>query len=244
MNKSSLLWQANIDNQVALWRFMGADTLNLQGELWHTSVSWPNKLWPDTLHNGLGEDMLHLLSDELAPSTVVPVWTGLHQECPETLPGLVKTGELVQMYLELQDYEQSIGTDKVELLHVQDQSSLQQWWQICQQAFGYDIDIEVMRRLMAESAVRILMAVNDGQPQGTALLLTTGRVVGLHQFGVAPAFQGQGLAKQMLLQILALAKTWPVDYMTLQASSAGLGLYTKQGFVQQGKVHSYMLNPG
>lgn len=85
----------------------------------------------------------------------------------------------------------------------------------------------------------MLLAEKDKEPVGTAILFYTGQVVGLHQLGVAQAAQGQGVARIMMHQLLALASESQARWMTLQASRKGLGLYEQPGFSRQGVVRNY-----
>lgn len=240
---TTALWKANVLNQSALWKLMGATPVEVQGEQWWQSNSWPYRLWPDSMGASVSGAEVQTVLQIGHCKTVVPVWTeqGTNEVCADYVDGLTLSGQLVQMYLDLK-LEHSPGySPSITLLDVCDDAMLHDWWQICQQAFGYDIDIKVIRTLRGHNEVRLLLATQGKQAVGTAVLYKTGNVVGLHQLGVAKAVQGQGVARQMMEQLIPMARQWQASYMMLQASSAGLGLYEKLGFERQGVLHNFRL---
>ncbi len=67
----------------------------------------------------------------------------------------------------------------------------------------------------------------------------TGDTIGIHQVGVKPCFQGQGIARHLMAALLMRCQNWQAKRAVLQASSAGLPLYQSLGFNSQFIIKSY-----
>lgn len=242
MNHPTSLWKANISNQTALWQRMGCEAVSIQGEGWLQSLSWPYKLWPESGKTALTIRDLVEAQPHLHARTRVPFWSQNEVTLPwqQEMPPV--SSEQILMYRGLQDQPQTPRQQNpkgIRLNSVQTPSQLYAWWQICEQAFAYEIDIQVIQHLARQADLLLLLAEKDNEAVGTAILFTTGQVAGLHQLGVAQAAQGQGVARAMMHQLLAIAGECRAQWMTLQASSKGLGLYEQLGFSRQGVVRNY-----
>ncbi|MBR5723081.1 MAG: GNAT family N-acetyltransferase, partial [Oscillospiraceae bacterium] len=88
--------------------------------------------------------------------------------------------------------------------------------------------------------IAVVAEAEDGQLVSNALLTViekpanpffpcgrSGYVLGVF---TEPAYRGQGLATQIMTQILAEAKRLALDTVTLSASDMGKGIYEKLGF--------------
>ena len=61
----------------------------------------------------------------------------------------------------------------------------------------------------------------------------------MHQVSVSPSFQGQGIAKWLMINLLNQSVDWQAENIVLQASTMGKPLYDKLGFKGQFFINNY-----
>ncbi|MBL1378495.1 GNAT family N-acetyltransferase [Zobellella iuensis] len=226
--------KANIDNLTALWRAMGSEPGGMAGL--QASRGWPHRFWFDWDHQP--ELKGHELA-RLPPRAMVPVWTaGSALERALTSQGFGLVLEQRAMHLAV-DGEGSRPEGGLRLSRVLTPAQAECWAALCGRAFGYEVATATVRRLLGADGACLLLASREGGPVATALLFHTGEVVGIHQVGVVPEHRGQGIAHELMLQLMALAREQGARYLTLQASAAGEGLYRRLGFVPRFSFSSY-----
>ncbi|MFC6633678.1 GNAT family N-acetyltransferase [Microbulbifer taiwanensis] len=231
--------KANIDNLTALWRAMGASAISGAPGM-HACTGWPDRHWFDW------ECEPAAVADELParlpPRAMVPVWAAGDRE--SALQRALERNsfdtclEQLAMYLPLGGWTGGPGNE----LHIETVTSpaqVESWTESCGLAFGYRIDVAAIERLAGHPAARLLLARKGNVPLGTALLFKTGPVIGVHQVGVLPEQRGQGIAGALMRDILVACREWRGEFVTLQASAAGEGLYRKLGFSPQFRIASY-----
>lgn len=238
---NNTLDKANIDNLTALWRTMGAAPVaGAAGSGWHANTHWPHRYWCDwgrepTL-NG------QALPARLPSRAMVPVWAAGEDNSPFE-QALIARGlgvclEQRAMHLSLSEWVAE-PRDELRIRPVTGAGLVAGWTRLGSRAFGYDIDERVIRRIAGDPGVRLLLAEREGQAVATALLYKTGSVIGVHQVGVPPELQGQGIAYGLMLRLIAACRDWGGHHITLQASSAGEGLYRRLGFEPSFRIRSY-----
>lgn len=234
---NSLLDKANIDNLTALWRAMGTECEAGGGMagLW-VSRGWPHRFWFDWGHEPVldGQELTRL-----PPRAMVPVWAaGTALEQALTSQGFGVALEQTAMNLAMNG-EGSRPEGTLQLSRVLTPAQADRWAVLCGRAFGYAVAAATVRRLLGAAGARLLLASREGTPVATALLYQTGEVVGMHQVGVVPEHRGRGIAHELMLQLMALAREQGARYLTLQASAAGEGLYRRLGFAPRFPISSY-----
>ncbi|MGR7921871.1 GNAT family N-acetyltransferase [Zobellella denitrificans] len=226
--------KVNIDNLTALWRAMGSEPAGMAGL--QASRGWPHRFWFDWGHQPELEG--HELA-RLPPRAMVPVWTaGSALERALTSQGFGLVLEQRAMHLRLAG-EGSRPEGGLRLSRVLTPAQAECWAALCGRAFGYEVAAATVRRLLGAGGACLLLASREGGPVATALLFHTGEVTGIHQVGVVPEHRGQGIAHELMLQLMALAREQGARYLTLQASAAGEGLYRRLGFAPRFSISSY-----
>ncbi len=78
---------------------------------------------------------------------------------------------------------------------------------------------------------------------GTSWLTIDGRRTYLHHFGIHTAYQGKGLANQLLDESLKLAKAFgmQIKLEVHKDNAKALGLYVKSGFTYLGDYQVYII---
>jgi ribosomal protein S18 acetylase RimI-like enzyme len=62
--------------------------------------------------------------------------------------------------------------------------------------------------------------------------------LGIHQEGTVPGFRKMGVAAALMEHLIIQAQYDGIDYVSLQASKAGLHLYEKMGFQELTRITS------
>lgn len=235
--------KANIENLTSLWRRMGVRPRSPgTGERLNVSTSWPHRHWFDQGAEDLTAIAIDDFIGRLGQDSVVPVWGDLGRGQLQIEPAMIAAGyavsfEQTAMYLDLET--QAETSRGMELQRVTSRAEIEVWTDIASEAFAYEIDASVIERLGTEPAVQLLLGYCDGQPAATAMLYKTSEVIGVHQVGVAQAFQGRGIGHALMLRVIELGRLWRGRYITLQASAAGEGLYRRLGFHVQFTIRNY-----
>ncbi|MEN7550804.1 GNAT family N-acetyltransferase [Rapidithrix thailandica] len=175
-----------------------------------------------------------------AEKFTIPVW-GKNLEDRSSLleqQGFTQAFGQIGMHLKLEHAFEENNTVQLRLLEQHKGAEL--WSELFASAFGYLIHPDVIRKTM--DPVQYFIAYHQNQPAGTGVLYQTGKVAGIHSIGVSPKMRRKGLAEQITIQLLNLAKDQKMEYATLQASDMGKGLYLKLGFEEDFTMSNYRLN--
>lgn len=237
---------ANLNNLIQLWQRYGTRPINqnIQHQL-HQNISWPNRVWPD-IEKPMLASSLDKVAKNIPDTTLFPLWPPIKkngsvapQEVVDTLVNQSRDWQMafqhtaMAMQLNKQpplntrtEPQYPVKIKRIGLAHISD------WVMTGSNAFGYSIDADVIRPLLAHENIRVLLAYNQAcQPVATGLLFKTGNVVGIHQIGVPSEHRGKGYATQMMHLLIQSAKQWQASHVVLQASEAGRPVYQKLGFV-------------
>ena len=257
--------KANISNLTQLWKLMGSQPLvSDKGGNWQTSTGWPNRCWIDWGEIDESALLIEENLSQLKKQMIIPLWkesgevfTGLKQMLIHG--GFEVSFEQTAMYLDLKNY-QLVQSSKSELSkrelskndlkqkdkgllqvkEINSEKDIETWTNIASRSFGYQIDSSSIHHAAASSKVKLLLAFVDEQPAATAMLFDTGGIIGVHQVGVLPDFRGKGIARKLMKQVMELCVGLNGQYVTLQASVEGNGLYDSLGFREQFVIFNYV----
>lgn len=226
--------KANIDNLSALWKSLGSRRINAAEHAVHCSASWPNRCWSDW--------PTRLFAGPFLPEEcIVPVWqAGAHSRLQEQAlqaQGFHLSFAQQAMVLELNGRSEQRNDRDIAIINTEDDIAI--WSAIASQAFGYQIDPDVILRGSQKPNLQLLLGYDQQQPAVTALLYQSEGVLGVHQLGVAPEFRGRGLANKMMAALLNSQMARDSEWMVLQASAAGEPMYRKLGFQRQFLIRNY-----
>ncbi len=235
---NSILDRANLDNLIGLWHALGARLhKDSKGSMW-ISESWPHKCWRTQMLMTTSFDF-----SEFSDRLIFPIWDIGNTEAMET--ALVDhnyeiSSEQTAMVLAASEWPRiKAPRDEFTLRKIDKDIDVETWSHVCGAAFDYRIDPAPIRKLLRLHEACLFLAFVDGEPAGTALLFKTNRIAGIHQVGVTPAFQGRGIAREMMKSIIREAAEAGAEHITLQASRAGRHLYDQLGFTAQFGIRNY-----
>jgi len=243
--------QKNIHNLKSLWRRYGYKKISNMPALTNAyegaallSMHWPHRVWVNDDEN---IDDLSAL-ETTSKSVVFPVFFTENDPQNQLINNQLESAgwhcsfEQTAMYLTVSDEGfDSTYSSRLDFVvaPLKTSTDITQWIEIVYQAFGYRIDYAVIENLINELDIKILMAYYQKKPVATAILFKTGDVIGIHQMGVAPAFQGQGFARSLMQELMVMSKTWQGKQIVLQASQSGRPLYESLGFKSQFMINNY-----
>jgi GNAT superfamily N-acetyltransferase len=104
------------------------------------------------------------------------------------------------------------------------------------------IDAEAGLRTDLGVLVRLVGRI-DGRAVATSAVLVSNGVAGLYWIGTDPAHRGRGIGAALTAAAMAVGREHGMSVCTLQASSQGLPVYSRLGFVQVSEVVLYSPPP-
>ncbi|MDD1780195.1 GNAT family N-acetyltransferase [Enterovibrio sp. ZSDZ35] len=218
----------NLENLHQYWLALGAEQ---SGELFqHTS--WPNKRWNSTFSFS---NVFSRVGERL--STIDQVDASKLNECSKDL------GFTLQAMMQLEVMTLTLPTSSEykthdEITHISTTDQARKWTLACSEAFAYSLDETVIQHVLKDPNCYLFALFKDGKIAGTVLLFQTGRTLGIHQLGTVRAFRKMGVAAQLMAHSLSFASELGCDYAVLQASKAGIPLYSKLGFERLATITS------
>ncbi|MEW9799641.1 GNAT family N-acetyltransferase [Alteromonas sp. CYL-A6] len=224
----------NIKNMISLWHLYGAQS---KEKLWH-SVSWPHRVWHDSLEPDV--TIATLAHASLAKEQKIVMLQEQQQLTPAWLARYQVDGGLQLMNIDLTTSTFS-RCYKTTLMPVSSESisQINEFSALCSKGFGYAIDTLVLKKVAKMSSVKLMLLAVDGRSVATALLHKTERVLGIYQIAVPAEHRGKGYATSIMLHILNYAQQKSFQYACLQASEMGQNLYLKLGFKVCGQLMIY-----
>lgn len=237
------LIDANLENLTRLWKRYGAMQItgDAQAQAYH-NTRWPHRCWWEG--GAFADSDLASFIDGIPESATVSIWPtqGDRSDIERQLERRDWICAFQQTAMSLTLNHVSNGSSSEASFRVQPvktPAGVKEWIAVGSDAFGYTIDVPVIEQFIDDRDVRLVLGTLDGQAVASALLYKTGDVVGVHQLGVCRAFQGRGLARQLMQSLLVAVAKWQGKTVVLQASEAGLPLYQRLGFVSQFVIKNY-----
>lgn len=219
------------------------------------NTHWPHRCWFD---KPITPSDLKKLTD-VSCAKIFPVWHDLdnhNNKVNNVLSPVQIEQELITnnwhcileqtaMFLDLSENhyntinQQQTNNRKLIIKRITSHRDIENWIKIISLSFGYLIDYSVIKQLINDKDIQILLGIYNNQPVASALLYKTGKVMGIHQVGVDPTFQGKGLALSLMKELIRFTINSQSKYIVLQASKAGKPLYDKLGFTTSFSIRSY-----
>ncbi|BDS12629.1 GNAT family N-acetyltransferase [Aureispira anguillae] len=241
--QKSILQNANLANLTDLWRIGSSAFQSYYSNAdfdycWINDAAWPNRLWFHQMPNSESILKAKKVIHQAPFSLTIPYWDIYPQD---SQPLLIQEGfeayfEQMAMVLKLEN-QYSISK-KFKLQKVTQESEAKQWTDLFIQAFRYRIS---PLTILKNRSFSYYIAYYENQAIGTALTNPTHNNIGVHAIGVPPQHRRKGLAALIMQQLINWAVQEKRDYMTLQASNMGKGLYLKLGFEEQFLITNYRL---
>jgi ribosomal protein S18 acetylase RimI-like enzyme len=236
--------KANINNLTTLWKKMGAKAKITSTQVeYYSAPSWPNRCWFDWDIDTDSIDDIEGVLATIKQDQIIPIWDKTGSKVGRLEHTLINNGfsvmlEQTAMVLNAKDFSaQDFSTSEIKL--VNSAEDVETWVEVGSKAFGYQIDTQVINRLVSDEDIKLFIYYYENTPAGTALLCKTDKAIGVHQVGVSPEFQGKRIGSSLMKFLISVCKEWQGEFITLHASTAGKGLYERLRFKPQFMIRSY-----
>lgn len=235
---------ANTENLTSLWKTASIpfqshvetphfDCCEVKGS------DWPNRLWFKQVLNQRNIDRAKekLLSTPL--QLTVPYWIMDSDTSYKLLEanGFRVKFEQVAMCLKME--QNFSAAQDIVVKRIVHKADADVWTELYPKSFRYRISGDILAR--TRDSIHYYTAFYQGEPIGTAMLLQTEKIVGIHGVGVIPEMRRRGFAEQIMRHLLNIAMERGADFATLQASGMGKNIYVKLGFEEQFVIKNYVL---
>ncbi len=233
---------SNIKNLTSLWQTVSEPFNSYFSETdFDYSViensEWPNRLW---FNKEINKDTIALAKEKIiATSTnlTIPYWD-IHNS--DSFEILEQTGfnikfEQIGMSLKTPDILTEVNTLNLKKISTEKETEL--WSTLFSKSFGYYIN----PILLKNKITNFYIAYHKNEAVGTGILHTTNNISGIHSVGILLEQRRKGYAEQIMKLLINKSIEINSDYITLQSSNMGKGLYLKLGFEEQFVIKNYAL---
>lgn len=235
---------ANIKNLTSLWQTVcKPSNSNFREQDFNYSLiknsEWPNRLWFDKEINNntivLAKEKISLISTDLT----IAYWDIYNSDSFKMLEenGFMLKFEQTGMFLKRNHLFSELGN--LTLKKVNTENETIKWSELFFKSFGYFINPILLTSSLKN--ISYYIAYNENEAVGTAILHTTNNISGIHSLGILPEQRRKGYAEQIMKLLINQSIKTDSNYMTLQSSNMGKGLYLKLGFEEQFTIKNYVL---
>jgi len=240
------LEENNINNLRNLFKTMGSSSFSdHDNKSYNISNTWPGRLWG--AYDYTISDTKVLINKALVESTpyTISLWdkkdesTSLSTKAMED-NGFAVSFEQIAMVLDLKEYVVEKEESNLDMKYISSIEDVNTWVEIASSSFSHQINVNVIQNISQDENVELVLAYKDSKAVGTALIFSHSDVIGIHLVGVPPENRGQGIAKSIMIETINFAQNKQIPYMTLQASTLGMGIYKRLGFKEQFVLKNYM----
>jgi GNAT superfamily N-acetyltransferase len=140
-----------------------------------------------------------------------------------------------------------VQTTRFTVMPVESREDAETWGEVCAAAFQVPVEhfalwidaIANARSELRQHAVHLLVRL-DSHPAATVVLIKGAGLGGIYAVGTVPALRGKGAGAAATLAASHRAAEWGCTHVTLQATQAGLPVYTRLGFRSHGDYAVFM----
>ncbi|MGG6231983.1 GNAT family N-acetyltransferase [Tenacibaculum sp. SDUM215027] len=223
---------SNINNLTSLWKTAAAPYQGYRKETSFESAyienaQWPNRIWTNLSpsENQLKEVQQQMISKN--NRFTFSYFTLPNQENNMELDGKIQL-KSTQYGMSLELKEKFETQRNIDFKRVENKENAQLWSRSFQQAFGYEINSEIV--LKTAENIPYYLVYFEQELIGTVILYTTNTIAGLHSLGIIPEKRKQGFATEIMRHTLNKAIDQNLSLATLQASEMAKEMYLKLGF--------------
>ncbi|RKR12488.1 acetyltransferase (GNAT) family protein [Maribacter vaceletii] len=234
----------NIENLISIWQTV-SEPFNAsfhEKEFDYCLMKdseWPNRLW---FHNDINETKIALAKEKLSSistNLTVPYWNIHNNNSFQLLEENGFNLKFEQIGMSLKPDHSFIESSSLCLKKVSTKKETELWSVLFSKSFGYFINPMLLNKYQENTDYYI--AYHKNEAVGTAILHITNKVTGIHSVGIIPEQRRKGYAEKIMKLLINQSIEINSDYITLQSSNMGKGLYLKLGFEEQFTIKNYAL---
>jgi len=242
-NKENLI-KLNIQNLTSLWQEASQfDNSFIENTSFKYSAiensNWPNRLW---FNNYLKPESILFAKEKIFtkfPNLIIPYWDIFEKKTTFLLDqnGFVTLFEQIGMSLKTSNLFKEKKEVNITRVSTKNDSIL--WSKLFKLSFGYEIRPNIL--MNTNNKINYYIAYHKGKSIGTAITYQTDTVTGIHAMGIIPEARRKGFANELMKILINISIREKSEYITLQASEMGKGLYLKLGFEELFVIKNYAL---
>ncbi|WCO02291.1 GNAT family N-acetyltransferase [Psychroserpens ponticola] len=236
--------KSNIQNLTSLWQTVSKPfnsyfiETNFKYSLIENS-EWPNRLW---LNQEINKDVITLVKEKLlsiSTNLTIPYWDIYNSDSFKILEQNGFILKFEQTGMSLKSSQIFTELKGLSLHKVSTKKEAKLWSILFSKSFGYFTNPELL--IKSQKNTNYYIAYDQNIAVGTGILHTTGNVSGIHSVGIIPQQRQKGYAEQIMKLLINQSIKIDSDFITLQSSDMGKGLYLKLGFEEQFTIKNYAL---
>ncbi|MFY0602190.1 MAG: GNAT family N-acetyltransferase [Cyclobacteriaceae bacterium] len=234
----------NICNLTSLWQTVGEKhgSFSSLPSIEYSIVKnsqWPNRLW---FRQKVSDELIHQAKHQLetiSTKLIIPIWD-LGNLKLDTILNKVNFQLLFQQIgMSFEPREIIETSDILHLKKVSNATEADLWSDAFRKSFGYEINSNILLR--TQDSINYIIVYKENDAVGTVITFETNRTLGIHAMGVIPQYRKQGIANEIMANVINSAIEQNIGLLTLQASDMGKDLYLRLGFEEQFVVKNYVL---
>lgn len=221
----------NINNLTRLWKMAGEtfESYFEDEDIFCSQINnseWPNRVWTDKT---LSEDTILKIKSRMENESGLTFSYFSENKKRNPLRNnkhfVLKS---VQYGMSLPLTNKFNTQKQIDFKKVTCKTDAELWSKSFYEAFNYNINTETVLRTKNDIQYSILY--HEKELVGTIVLFITEKVAGIHSLGILPAKRKQGLATDIMHEILNTSIDQDFTLATLQASEMAKKMYLKIGF--------------
>lgn len=234
----------NIYNLTSLWQTVGEkhNSFFSLPSIEYSIVKnsqWPNRLW---FIQEASDELIHQAKHQLetiSTKLIVPIWD-LGNLKLDTILNRLKFQLLFQQIGMSFEPKEIIETSHIiDFKEVSNATEADLWSEVFRKSFGYEINSNIL--LKTHESINYIVVYKENDAVGTVITHETNGTLGIHAMGVTPQYRKQGIANEIMANVINSAIEQNINLLTLQASDMGKDLYIRLGFEEQFVVRNYSL---
>lgn len=237
----------NIENLTSLWQTVSEPSNSYFCETnfdysFIENSEWPNRLW---FNQDINKELIKLAKTKIkATSTnlIIPYWDVYNSNSFKRLEENEFNLKFEQIGMSLKTPSILSEVNTLNLKKISTEKEAELWSVLFSKSFGYYINPILLNT--SNRNTNFYIAYDQGKAFGTGILHTTNNVSGIHSLGILPEQRRKGYAEQIMKLLINKSIEINSDYITLQSSNMGKGLYLKLGFEEQFVIKNYALQQG
>lgn len=121
------------------------------------------------------------------------------------------------------------------------QEYLWEWAEVTAAAFPKKSEYDIFEKIMEQKAesCHFLAYIEEEKILGTVCTYIKYPNAGIHEVGVLPGYKGKGIGRKMIETAVMQCKKADMEWVSLQASAEGRGLYEKVGFQPVSRIMTW-----
>jgi ribosomal protein S18 acetylase RimI-like enzyme len=231
-------------NQISLYQQAMKSGLVNEGRVgdicWYKAEKggWPNKI--SLSSDNVSPEHIEQADHEVVKKNAPPYWifrsddSRRHVSSALLNKGYRQVDQWKGMYLDLRQIQDNSFDPKLVIRPVQESAGLHEWMTIINKVLfkQQPVNERITGSFIKNNKIEMLTGYLKNNPVSALLIHFKGEYAGVYMVATHQNFQRQGFGQQMMQKTLQVARQQGSKFCILHATSQGLKLYQKLGFIE------------